>query len=147
MKTQRAQCRAVSAGVETVWYLPPSDPADPTSEQQPPVPQRLAVQARVMAAQDPSQGGEVIALLQSPVRCPTLASAPLSGLLCECRAAGGRPVDDTSGVWSAFWGDHIDPASCWEGASGWSMTSLPPPTRIYPKNLYGEVVHYISVPI
>ena len=120
-------------GVDTIWYLP----ADAESGTHP---QRLATQASVMAAQGAVHGGEIIALVQSPVRPPTLCSAPLSALLRECSSAG--PFDDTSSVWQPFWGD-TDQAG-WSSAS-WQQASLSPPTRIYPANTAGEVVHYISV--
>jgi acylaminoacyl-peptidase len=123
---------SVAFGVETVWHLPAGAPPGST-------PQAVATQARVMCAQ-PCEDGELIMLLQSPTRRPTLASATVSSLLSM--NSPQSPVDDRSSIFAKFWGD-VD--SCgWHGCR-WSQRTLEPWTRISSTNTCGEVVHYVSV--
>lgn len=124
---------SVAFGVETVWHLPAGMAPGST-------PHAVATQARVMCAQPLCEGGELIMLLQSPSRRPTLASVTLMSLLSTTDAQG--PVDDHSDIFAKFWGDVADDG--WHSCT-WSQRSLDPPTRISPTNLCGEVVHYISV--
>ena len=117
-------------GVETVWHLPAGSSG-------PAVPRRVATQARIVASSP--EAYQVMAVLQSPVRRPTLVAASVDSLLRESAEA---TLDDASDVWRPFWGDTGGDG--WHGAS-WADTTLAPPTRISPSNLYGEVVQYHSV--